>query len=382
MAELSLIHFPRQSKSLPVKSTAIRESKRLPALVLLDEFLDYGKMERRYSDMTIRRYRVVIGDFLNFIGNLDISLVRPRDIRAYFDWLLERGASDQTLRQVLCSLRSFYRYLEICDLVSVSPARAVQTRKFTRRLPKPLSEEDVNKLIGAATSLRDRALIEFTYSAGCRIAEVAGARVESVSWSNRTVTILGKGDKERLVPLGSRAIEVLQNYLAGRTEGWLFQAEAHPDQRGRVMRTTNGKWRGIWRENYAFDSKGRLTWTDASKLLGNISDMTRAEAKECVANIVSQLPPRPRPVKEQPLDTRNIRDIVVKTALRAGLGHVNPHRLRHTFATHLHAHGADILTISRLLGHVNLSTTQIYTHVSQKTVREALEKFHPHWSRE
>ena len=377
ITSLSAAHPAR--RSLPQN----RKPRARTAIDLLNEFLDNGKRERLYSPATVWRYRVVTGEFLNFIGELDLALVRPRDIRAYLASMLERGASDQTLRQTLCALRSLFRYLEMCEVVAVSPARAVQTRRMRRRLPKPLSEDDVNKLIDSAENLRDKALIEFTYSSGCRIAEVAGARIENLNWSNRTVAVIGKGDKERLVPLGTRAIALLQSYLGTRTEGWLFQAEGHHDQGGALLSVRRlGKWQGKWRENYAFDPKGRLTWTDQTKLLGKMSEVTREQAKAELARIVSSLPPRPRPTKAQPLTTRAIRDIVRKTALRAGLVHVSPHRLRHSFATHLHDHGADILTISRLLGHSSVATTQIYTDVSQKKARETLERCHPHWTHE
>jgi integrase/recombinase XerD len=349
------------------------------AVALVEDFLDYGKKDRCYSESTIRQYRKVIRDFLGVLGGLNVALVKPRDIRAYLNWMLERGSSDSTLYQALCALRSFYRYLEICDVVAVSPARAVQTRKLKRRLPVPISQENIDKLIAAATNLRDQAMLEFFYSTGCRIAEVASARVENVNWSDRTVRIIGKGDKERLAPLSPRSVDLLLKYLAGRREGWLFQAEGQPNQRGSLLRTKQGKWRGYWRVDYALDSHGHLTSRSDSQLLGEISEVSREEAKEYLAMIVSKLPPRLLPVKAEPLWTESIRQIVVKAGLRAGLGHINPHRLRHSFATHLHAGGADILSVSRLMGHANVATTQIYTHVSQTTMRETLEKFHPHW---
>jgi site-specific recombinase XerD len=359
----------------------LRNKKTRSGREFLEEFLDYAKRERSLCAETIRCYRSLTGSFLDFIGDLDVGHVRPRDIRAYLAWLLGRGASSQTLRRNLCALRSFYRYLELCDVVAVSPARVVQNRKVTRPLPKPLSEDDVNKLIASATSLHQKALVEFLYSTGCRVAEVAGARVENVDWSGRTVKILGKGSRERLVPMGSRAVKTLRDYLDGRRKGFLFQEEGKPDQLGHVI-PLKGKWLGIWRENYAFDSSGRLTFKPRNRRLGKMSQLTREEARAALARIVQSLPRRPRPAKDVPISPRTIYAILKRLALRAGVADVHPHRLRHSFATHMHERGADILTISRLLGHSSVTTTQIYTHVSQRSARETLERCHPHWSPE
>jgi site-specific recombinase XerD len=365
---------------VPIRQTALSSSDR--GRLALDDFLRYGQIERRYSRPTIVRYRKVVGDFITFLGPLDFRIVRPGDIRSFFAFMLDRGSSDQTLYQALCALRSFYRYCEIFDLVAVSPARAVQTRKLKKRIPKPLSIGEIDKLIQSAANLRDRAMFEFFYATGCRIAEVAGARVEDIRWSERTVKILGKGNRERLVPLDQRTIDLLVKYLAGRTEGWIFLGEGQPDQHEKLQRTRNGKWQGCWRENYAFDCNGRLTSTNASRLLGKVSEVTGEEARAKLAQIVSKLPARPRPTKSQPLSTRAIRAIIQKAALRAGLGHINPHQLRHTFATHLHARGADIFSVSRLLGDAHVSTTEIYAHVDQTTLRETLQRCHPHWTKE
>ena len=370
---------PQGPTSIILRHSLQKKTPQTP-VELVDEFLDYGQKERTYSEATVRRYRGVTEQFLNFIGELDVTHVRAQDIRAYFAWMLERGASDSTLRQTLSCLRSLYRYFEMCEIVAVSPARVVQTRKAKRRLPKPLSEEIVNKLIDSATNIRDKALIEFAYSTGCRAAEIAGVKIENVDWTSRTVSVVGKGDKERLVPLGSKAIGALRSYLDRRTRGYLFQSEGRPDQHGHLVRVDRS-WVARWHEDYAFDSTGRLVRRMATRVVGKISEMTREEARAKLARIVDKLPPRPRPTKDLPLTTRAIYGIVKSVALRAGITRVHPHRFRHSFGTHLHEHGADILSISRLMGHASIATTSIYTEVSQKHMRETLERCHPHWSR-
>ncbi len=354
-------------------------------LALLRDFLQDMSI-RGLSANTLHRYQKVCANFLDTVHGLPLKAIRPPDIRAFLASLLDRGASGQTLQQALYALRSFFRFMEAIGAVQSSPARAVQTRRVKRRLPKFLSEDEVNALIEAATSTRDRALLEFLYGTGCRIAEVAGARIADVHWSARSVMVLGKGDKERLVPLGQRAIDALRAYLGRRTKGFLFQEQGQPDQRGRIVRySTTGQWLGVWRYGYRLESDShhsgeRLKFRQKTIVLGRISEITRDRARQKLDELTAgKLPPRPRPVQPQPMTARAIRMIVEKTARSAGLGHVHPHQLRHSCATHLLDHGADLRAIQEMLGHSSISTTQIYTHVSQTKLRETLERFHPHW---
>lgn len=333
---------------------------------------------RGLSTVTMSRYVRIYRDFFHLVSSIPIAGIRPRDIRDYLAWQYERGASSQTLREALCALRSLFRFAVAIEVIPVSPAHAVQTRKVTRKLPKVLTEEQVNQLIQAAETIRDKALLETTYATGCRVSEILGMRVEDVSWTERTVRVLGKGNKERLVPLNDRAIALLKASLAERTTGWLFQHEGQPDQKGYV-RNDGGYWEGEWRQDYKLDGNGVLTSRISSVRLGKISELTREEAeRKLSALLAGKLKPRPRPVKDKPLDPRSIRNIVQGAAARAGLGHVHPHQIRHSFATHLLDHGADLLTISKFLGHVSLSTTQIYTHISDAKMREVMG-LHPHW---
>ena len=356
---------------------------RAGALAVLEDFVR-DSTQRGLAPATLTTYRRTSTDFLTFVRGLSLAAIRPRDIRAYLAQLLDLGSSENTLRQKLYALRAFFRFAEAIEAVPVSPARAVQTRRMKSRLPKPLSEEEINRLIEAGGSLRDRAVIEFFYATGCRISELAGVRVEDVNWDDRTVRILGKGRKERLAVLSRRAIELLKRYLGARASGWLFQAEGKPDQGGTVIRSTTGyyagQWIGEWRQDYRIED-GRLRCRSKRVVLGRVSEITREEARTKLQELMraENLPPRPRPIQAEPLTTRAIRLIVHKASWAAGLGRVNPHRLRHSFATHLLDHGADLVTISSLLGHASLSTTQVYAHVTQTKIRKTLEQSHPHW---
>lgn len=348
-------------------------------LALLNEYLKDSE-HRGLAKTTHVRYSQICKDFFLHAGGLRPSEIRPRDIREFLEWRMNLGASNYTLHQELCALRSLFRFAEAMEIVAVSPARSIQTRRYHRKLPRLLTEEQVNKLIDSANTLRDKALLTTMYGTGARLSEIATMRVEELSWSAKTIMIHGKGNKERLVPLGTKAMELLKQYLGDRKTGWLFQAEGHRDQKGSLVRSGTGWWLGVWRDEYAFSSNGKLCWHVSAKRIGRLSEMTKEQARaKLTTHLAGILHPRPRPIKDEPMRKPSIQMIVRKAGMKAGIGHVHPHMLRHSFATHLLDHGADMLSISKFLGHVNLTTTAIYTHVSQAKMQDTLEKFHPHW---
>lgn len=351
-------------------------------LALIGMFLQETR-NRGTSETTLRKYTKVFNEFFLHLGDLRPAEIRPRDIREYIAYRLNRGASTCTLMQELSALRSLFRFAEAMEIVPVSPARSVQTRRYSRKLPKALSQEDINRLIDSQDNLRDKTLLELMYSTGARVNEVSGMRVADVDWTARTVLVNGKGAKQRLIPLNVRAVQLLKEYLGNRTEGWLFQAAGQNDQHGHVTKSTPpGWWLGKWRYDYQFDPAGKLQYRWMTVRLGRIEEMSRQQAEEWFAQVLpKKLEPRPRPVKDQPLDPTSIRYIVRKAGFRAGIKNLHPHTIRHSFATHMYDGGADILTISRFLGHVSLTTTQIYTHVSTRKLQETLERFHPRWGK-
>jgi site-specific recombinase XerD len=355
---------------------------------LLKHFLKDSRI-RGLSENTLASYENTCRDFFQLIATVPISQIRPRHVRAFLAYLLSRGLSRATLNLRLCALRSLFRFAEAMEIVNTSPARCVQGRRIGRRLPKPLSESEINRLIHAATNPREKALIAVLYASGARISEVVGMRCEDVSWKAKTVRVLGKGNKERLVPLNSRAIASLKLYLRKRTAGYLFQADGKPDQCGSVTTApirqydpaAGKRWAGVWRDNWKIDADGRLNFRVRAVSLGKCSEMTREQARQKFTQfLIGKLTPRPRPVKSKPLSTRGAYAIVRALGSRAGVKGVHPHRFRHSFATHLYDGGADLFTISTLLGHASLSTTQCYTHVSQNKMREAIQR-HPHWEK-
>lgn len=347
---------------------------------LLEEFGKELRVGNR-SENTIRSYGFAINDFLTFTLGLDLREVSHNDIREWLHWLHAQGCSAQTLSQRKYALSSFFQFLQRHDVVKDSPVRLIANRKVTRKLPRFRSLEDIEKLIAAARTPRELALIETWYATGARISEIAGLKVENLDFSGRTVRLFGKGQKERLVPINPKARAALEAYLGDRSRGFVFVAEPQTRgtiQRGGVSQDRYGVWRGWWRE---MDSAGKRVMH--SIRLGDYELRTREQARAALEAYLSPLLAFP-PAKEctpgdKPLNRRQIARILEQVALRAGLGHVNPHSIRHSVATHLLERGADLRSIQEFLGHESIMTTQIYTHISTGHLRETLEKCHPHW---
>jgi site-specific recombinase XerD len=336
----------------------------------LAEFLKDLRVGGR-SEHTITSYEFAVRDFLQFTLGLDVLQIKHGDIREWLHWLQEQRQNAQTIAARKYALSSFLQFLQKIDLLKDSPIRFLPNRKIARRLPRFLTIEEVEKLIAATETPRDRALIEVMYATGCRISEIVGMRVEAISGS--TARVIGKGDKERIVILGKRALESLQNYLKGRINGPVFVSEPIR-QRGGVTRDPHGAWWGQWRER---DASGKLVVRNVR--LGDYELRTKESAREALRVILPVAPIQPPSIA---LDAHSIRVILDAAARRAGIAHVNPHALRHSFATHMLSNGADLRSIQELLGHSSITTTQMYTHLDVSQLQKAVEQFHPHGRRE
>lgn len=338
----------------------------------LEEFVKDLRVAGR-SENTIIAYRFAITDFLQFTLGLDVCQVRTADVREWLHWLDTQKYSSTTIAQRKYALAGFFEFLEKVEAVPASPVRWIPNRKVTKRLPDPLTVEEVERLIAATECSRDHALMETMYATGCRVAEIAGMRVEKLDLRERMVRVIGKGNKERIVPLGRRAAESLGAYLQGRDRGPLF-LQQQIVQNGGVSQSSYGVWRGYWSEKGAGGTR-RMQ----SRRLGD-HELNREQAREVLAAHLKSLPQAiiRRDVPDKAIDVHTIRQIIDGAARRAGLRHVHPHMLRHSFATHLLEGGADLRTIQVLLGHESIATTQIYTHVSMAHVRDLFEKCHPH----
>lgn len=289
-------------------------------------FLRYLVVERNASDLTVKSYREDLDALVEFLRADDGTYPKPADVttfdlRDYVAALHEAGYAKSSIARRLASLRSFFRFAQRSGLVEQNPAKPLRNPRPARSLPHFLSTSDLKKLLAAPPArekmgLRDRAILETMYSAGLRVSELVGLNDGDVDFDEALVRVRGKGRRERLSPLGSYAIRALNRWLSVR-----HLAPEIPD--------------GLEAPIFVNKFGRRITTRSIARMLEKYLKLTG-------------------------LDLRT-----------------SPHTLRHSFATHLLNHGADIRSVQELLGHKSLGTTQIYTHVSTAGLRAAYEKAHP-----
>lgn len=319
----------------------------------LRDFLRYVEKERRLSPRTVEAYRRDLEDFGDFLGGwlgAEAWSWRDADRLAVRSWLGEldgRGLERSTMGRKLSAVRVFYRFLHRTDRVEANPARHVRTPRTERSLPGYLSADQAGELFGLLREraeadggflpLRNRALVEVLYSCGLRLAEVRGLDLPDVDLSAGQARVLGKGEKERIVPLGGEARRAVRAYLPARAE--LLRERRGGDAAG------DGARRAA--------SEGGAD-ADAHRLALFVSTRGRRLSRRQIQRTVGRL-----------LD-----------AVAEGED-LSVHALRHTFATHMLDRGADLTAVKELLGHASLSTTRIYTHTSKERLKDVYRKAHP-----
>lgn len=324
---------------------------------------------QHYVIATQKMHTRVLRQFCGFIGNRRITHITHTDILAFLANESRNGMSLQSNHGKLNVLRVFYDFLNLGGLVNFVPPRFVRLRSVVKSVPKVLSEDSVRKLIAASRTPRDRVLIELLYATGCRISEVAGIRLENVDFKARSVRVHGKG-RTRIVLFGRQAEKAIRAYVGQRREGFLFTCD-WPQQSGSVVRRGN-KWVGQWMDYGTNDGHP----TPRHRVLCPVSSMSYWKARAALRRAI-RVQHALRPERESPPNPETLQQSVQRAADRAGLGKVTPRMLRHSFATHLLDHGADIRVIQELLGHVWVQTTQIYTHVSRSNLARTFVQCHP-----
>jgi integrase/recombinase XerD len=289
---------------------------------LVEGFLDALWMERGLSENTLSAYRADLNGFATWLDGKGERLAEARreQLQAYLAWRVGQGARPRTTARLLSSLRRFYRHLVREGRRNDDPSARIDAPRLGRPLPKTVTEAEVEALlrapdVEATLGLRDRAMLELLYATGLRVSELVGLRVEQVNRQHGVLRVVGKGNKERLVPLGEEAIDWLERYLA-TARADLNRGHADPH----LFLTTRGG----------------------------------------------------------PLTRQAFWHLIRRHAATAGITHpLSPHTLRHAFATHLLNHGADLRVVQMLLGHSDLSTTQIYTHVARERLKQLHAEHHP-----
>jgi integrase/recombinase XerD len=291
-------------------------------------FLEMMAAERGAAVNTLDAYGRDLGDFAAFMARrrTTAEAAIPDDVAAYVRGLSGAGLSARTAARRLSALRQFFAFLFSEGMRPDDPTTAIDAPRQARSLPKYLSEDDVDRLMIAAArlegpeGLRMRALIEVLYATGLRVSELVGLALGALSRDGRTITVTGKGGKERLVPLGEPAALALADYLGIRKQ---FLSADSPASAARRMFPSRGR-------------EGHLTRVRFHQLLKELA-------------LSAELDPR----------------------------RVSPHVLRHSFASHLLAHGADLRSLQTLLGHADIATTQIYTHILDQRLKDLVSQAHP-----
>ncbi len=288
---------------------------------VFNKYIDYLQAERNYSPYTVRNYTDALMEFFEFVRDRGIESLKDANkqtLRSYLSHLMEQGKAKSSIALRLSAIRSFYRFLMREELVAVSPATTTASPRLDRRLPSFLTVEEAKRLVESPDlskpqGQRDRALLELLYASGMRISELVNMNMEQVNLATNEIRVWGKGAKERVVLIGTPAARALSAYMS----------------QGRHELLSGKKNNALFVNRYG----GRLPARRVQKLL----------EKYAMA-----------------IDKK-----------------VHPHMLRHTFATHLLDGGADLKVVQELLGHADLSSTQIYTHVTQSRARKIYLSAHP-----
>ncbi|MEK6681586.1 MAG: tyrosine recombinase XerC [Nitrospirota bacterium] len=303
----------------------------------IDAFTEYLKVEKNVSEHTCRNYISDLMMFKEYVDrDIDIKAIDNLAVRGFLGLLSRKGEKKSSIARRLSVLRTFFKYLHREGYVEINPAKIVATPKQEKMMPAFLSVDDAFSLmempVGAdVLTLRDKAILETFYSTGIRIGELAGLNDPDIDFTSGLVKVRGKGRKERIVPIGEKAMTAIKNYLNKRLE-LLEKGQRVKGSKGQGNETAY-----LYNDNVLFVNKAGNRITE-----------------------------------------RSIARIVDKYASRlSNIAHISPHGLRHTFATHLLNAGADLRSIQELLGHKSLSTTQRYTHLGIDKLMEVYDKAHP-----
>lgn len=325
---MGLPNIPCNPSQVRIILSAMFEQKAVATERSIHEFLQYLQHQRNASRNTVLSYGRDLAEFFQYLqghqpeiiqsDRLELKQVSPLMIRSYLSLLFQRNGPTSIARK-LSSLRSFFKYYVKKGFLEQNPAKIIKSPKVPRRLPQFLSADEIGSILAIefkknSLGKRDRAMLELLYSSGLRVSELVGLNVPDIDLNEALVRVLGKGNKERIVPVGSKAILAMNEYLQDR-----------------------GQIKGAAMTEAIFLNKNgtRLTVRSVQRLVVGVMD---------------------------------------KTGLRKD---ATPHTLRHSFATHMLGSGADLRAIQELLGHKSLSTTQRYTHVGVEELSKVYDKAHP-----
>jgi len=290
---------------------------------VIQSFLTYCRDEKNYSSKTVTTYSIALNQFMEYFSGEyseepELGLIDHEDIRPFLGWLHDKGLDKNSLRLKISAIKSFFKYCQKKKLIENNPASSISTPKLSKKLPSYLTPTEIGLLLAqfdgsTLSGARNIALIELLYSSGLRISEALNLSINDLNIKSALVKVLGKGNKERIIPVGKPAMDAIANYM---------------------------KFRPIFNNEF----RELLFLTDDGHKINP------ATAYRIIHNAMGKI---------------------------SEISHKSPHVLRHSFATHLLDNGADIQSVSEMLGHASLSTTQVYTHVSVERLKAAYKKSHP-----
>ncbi len=285
----------------------------------IEEYINYIYIEKKLSNNTKDAYQRDLLAFSNFLNNKEINNITTNDIRNYINYLSDNNEKDKTIARKVVSIRTFFDYLMREKKISANPCEKIELPKIKKTLPKTLSEEEINMLLdfkpNTALEHRNKAMLELAYACGLRVSELVNLSLSDINLEDNYVRIFGKGKKERIVPMATITTNILEEYI------------------------------NVYRSSLL---KGYLT----DKLF--ISSYGK------------------------PITRQGFFKMLKKHAKEMGIEKdFSPHTLRHSFATELLEYGADLRSVGEMLGHENIKTTQIYTHLSNNKIKKDYEEYHP-----
>ena len=273
---------------------------------LISEYISYLEIEKGLSKNTILAYQSDLIGFFDFIENAQIEEIKRKDFSTYTKYLAKNEINPSSITRKIASIKGFFKYISYKRIIKTNPAASIASPKLPKRLPKVLTISEIEKLLRNNLSVMDYAIIELLYSAGVRVSELVNLNMKNIDLKQQTIKVFGKGSKERIIPINKKCIEVLKKYLKKR-ELIALKYDSEPF----LFINENGK---------------KITRQYVYKI-----------------------------IREQGEKINK---------------HISPHTLRHSYATHLLENGADLRVVQELLGHSSIVTTQLYTHISKRTLRE------------
>lgn len=273
---------------------------------LISEYISYLEIEKGLSKNTILAYQSDLIGFFDFIENAQIEEIKRKDFSTYTKYLAKNEINPSSITRKIASIKGFFKYISYKRIIKTNPAASIASPKLPKRLPKVLTISEIEKLLRNNLSVMDYAIIELLYSAGVRVSELVNLNIKNIDLKQQTIKVFGKGSKERIIPINKKCIEDLKKYLKKR-ELIALKYNSEPF----LFINENGK---------------KITRQYVYKV-----------------------------IREQGEKINK---------------HISPHTLRHSYATHLLENGADLRVVQELLGHSSIVTTQLYTHISKRTLRE------------